>query len=80
VHTIGQVIGRPLRHEEIPPEAARQQMLTESRPPSVADGILNAHAEFVTKPELVTPTVDEVTGAPARAFRERARDHAGDFR
>ena len=79
VHTIGEVIGRPLRYEEIPPEAARQQMLTEGWPPSVVDGILNAHAEFVTTPELVTPTVEEVTGAPARTFREWARDHVGDF-
>jgi uncharacterized protein YbjT (DUF2867 family) len=80
VHTIGDVIGRRLRWEEIPPEAARQQMLTAGWPPSVVDGILNAHAEFVTKPELITPTVEEITGAPARTFREWAIDHAADFR
>lgn len=57
----------------------RQQLLA-NMPPSVVDGILNAHAEFVTEPEPVTSTVEEVTGAPGRTFREWAMDHAGNFR
>jgi hypothetical protein len=69
-----------LRWEEISREAKRQEMLAEGWPPSVADAILDAHARFVTKPEPVSPTVEEVTGAPARTFREWAIDHAGDFR
>ncbi len=80
VYTISEAIGRPLRYEEISPEAARQQMLTEGWPPSFADGALNYWAKCVTEPELVSPTVEEVTGAPARTFREWAIDHAGDFR
>lgn len=80
VRTIGEAIGRPLRWEEIPPEAARQQLLAEGWPPAVADGMLDAHAELVTEPELVTATVEAVTGAPARTFRQWATDHAGDFR
>ncbi len=79
VETIGEAIDRPLRWEEIPPEAMRQQLLA-NMPPSVVDGILNAHAEFVTEPEPVTSTVEEVTGAPGRTFREWAMDHAGNFR
>ena len=79
VHTIGEAIGRPLRYEEISREAARQQMLT-YWPPSMVDGALNAWASFVTEPEGVSHTVEEVTETPARIFREWASDHASDFR
>ncbi len=79
VHTIGEAIGRPLRFEEIPPEAARQQMVG-YLPPSAVNGALDAWARMVTEPEPVTSTVEDVTGAPARTFREWAIDHAGDFR
>ncbi len=48
--------------------------------PSVVDGILDALAGFMEEPEPVFPTVEEVTGVPARPFREWAADHAGDFR
>lgn len=54
-------------------------MLT-SWPPALVDGALDAWAEMVTVPELVTPTVEAVTDAPARTFRDWATDHAGDFR
>lgn len=80
VRVIGEAIGRPLRWEEVPPETARRGMLDAGWPPPVVDGILDAHAGFVEEPEPVTPTVEEVTGRPARPFREWAADHAGDFR
>ena len=79
VQTIGQAIGRTLRYEEISREAARQQMLT-YWPPALVEGALNAWASFVKEPELVSHTVEEVTGTPARAFRQWAIDHAGGFR
>ena len=49
-------------------------------PPSAVNGALDAWARMVTEPEPVTSTVEDVTGAPARTFREWAIDHAGDFR
>jgi hypothetical protein len=49
-------------------------------PPSAVDGTLDAWAKMMTEPEPVTFTVDEVTGVPARTFREWAIDHAADFR
>lgn len=80
VHTIGAAIGRTLRYEEIPPEEALRQMIDDGLPHEFADGILNAHAGMVTEPEQVTTTVEEITGKPARTFREWATDHATDFR
>jgi len=35
---------------------------------------------LVTKLELVTATVEEITGVAACTFREWAADHADDFR
>jgi uncharacterized protein YbjT (DUF2867 family) len=79
VNTIGEVIGRALRFEEISPEAARQKMLGAGWLPSVADGLLNAYARMMTHPEPVTTTVEEITGTPARTFREWVIDHVDDF-
>ena len=35
---------------------------------------------LVSHPEPVTGTVREITGTPARTFRQWAADHVGDFR
>jgi len=75
VRTIGEAIGRPLRFEEISPEAARES-LSALLPP----WILDTWASLVDRPAPVTATVAEVTGAPARTFRRWAIDHADDFR
>jgi hypothetical protein len=72
------VIGRSLRFEEISPEAMRSQLLTRL-PPAVVDGALTYWARLVTEPEVVSPTVEEITGAPARPFRAWVSDHASDF-
>ncbi|HYS24000.1 MAG TPA: NAD(P)H-binding protein [Vicinamibacterales bacterium] len=79
VQIIGEAIGRPLRFEELSRESAREQMLAMTYPPPVADMLLTAYAAAVGQPALVTSTVLDVTGAPARSFDEWAADHAGDF-
>lgn len=80
VHAIGEAIGRSLRFDEISPDAARRRMITAGWPPSVVDGMINAYARMVTDQAPVTTTVQEITGTPARTFREWAIDHADDFR
>jgi uncharacterized protein YbjT (DUF2867 family) len=79
VHIIGDAIGRPLRFEELSRESARQEMLTRM-PGSIADMLLDAYAAAVDRPALVTSTVADVTGAPARCFRDWAVEHAAEFR
>ncbi len=79
VRAIGAAIGRTLRWEELAREKAREQLITAWGDAAFADHALDAWAEFVTKPEPVTQTVEQITGTPARSFREWARDHAGDF-
>jgi uncharacterized protein YbjT (DUF2867 family) len=79
VRIIGEAIGRPLRFEELPPAAARESLLT-IMPPSIADMLLGAYAAAVGIPALVTSTVEEITGSPARSFRGWAGDHVDAFR
>ncbi len=79
ISTIGDVIGRPLRVEEISPEDARSELLP-IMPAFVINMLLNAWAAAIGQPALVTSTVAEITGAPARTFRDWAADHAADFR
>ena len=85
VQIIGDAIGRPLRFEEIPPEAARREM-TKMMPAFIADMLLNAwrSVEYagsarIGKPAPVTSTVAEITGVPARSFHDWAVDHAAEF-
>ncbi|MFG1707824.1 NmrA family NAD(P)-binding protein [Nonomuraea sp. M3C6] len=80
VRAIGEAIGRPLRFDEQPHEEAREQMIAAWGEPAFVDQALGHWARIVEEPEPVTSTVQEVTGRPARTFREWARDHAADFR
>jgi uncharacterized protein YbjT (DUF2867 family) len=75
ISTIADVIGRSLRIEEISPEDARDELLT-----SIPKMLLDAWAAAIGQPAFVTSTVAEITGAPARTFRDWAADHAAQFR
>jgi uncharacterized protein YbjT (DUF2867 family) len=75
---IGESIGRPLTFHEVSPEVARREVIA-GWPTSVADMLLSAYAAAVDRPALVTSAIEEVTGTPARTFREWAADHAADF-
>jgi uncharacterized protein YbjT (DUF2867 family) len=80
VRIIGEATGRAVRWEELPPEEARRQLLAAWGDPGFVDSALATWAGLVTQPEPVTRTVEEVTGSPARTFRQWAADHASDFR
>lgn len=79
IAAIGSVLGRSLRIEEISP-ARWLRELPDSVPSSVAKFLLNAWAAALGQPAFVTSTVAELTGSPARTFREWAADHAAEFR
>jgi uncharacterized protein YbjT (DUF2867 family) len=79
ISTIGSVIGGPLRIEEISPDEARSEWLT-LMPAVLVNVLLDAWAAAIGQPAFVTSTVREITGAPARTFRQWATDHAAEFR
>jgi len=39
-------------------------------PPPIAEMILSAYAAAVDRPALVTSTIEDVAGTPARTFRQ----------
>ncbi|WP_433248293.1 NAD(P)H-binding protein [Streptosporangium sp. CA-135522] len=80
VRIIGEAIGRPARYEELPREAAREQLLAAWGEATFVDSALDYWASIVAEPEPVTRTVEELTGVPARTFHQWAADHADDFR
>jgi uncharacterized protein YbjT (DUF2867 family) len=79
VEAIGSVIGRPLRIEEISPDEARGELL-DRMPLSIVNMLLNAWAAAAGQPVFLTTTVAEITGTPARTFRDWVTDHAAGFR
>ena len=77
---IGQAIGRELRWEELPRQAALQELAAAWGDPAFAKTALNAWEWFVDHPETVTSAVQDVTGAPARSFADWAAANAAAFR
>ena len=73
VSTIGHLISRSLKVEEVSPEEARRELHL----PAV---LLDAWAAAIGQPAFVTSTVAEITGRPARTFLDWATDHAEEFR
>jgi len=78
VRAIGVAIDREVRFEEQSPEQARVSML-ESLPAPIVDILLGYWASMVGTRAPVLPTVEQVTGRPARSYAQWAADHAEDF-
>jgi uncharacterized protein YbjT (DUF2867 family) len=75
---IGDAIGRSLRMEEIPEDEARRA-LASHMPAFLVNMLLDAWAGAIGQPALVTSTVGEISGAPARTFREWAASRTSEF-
>jgi uncharacterized protein YbjT (DUF2867 family) len=80
LNVIGQAIGRELRWEELPRQAALQKLTAAWGDPAFAAAALDAWEWFVDHPEAVTPAVQDVTGVPARSFAGWAAANAAAFR
>ncbi len=77
---IGDVIGRPLRYEEVPPEAVAQGMVRRGLPEPFVGALMARYAGGVGRPAPVTGGVEKVLGRPALAYAEWVADHADAFR
>jgi uncharacterized protein YbjT (DUF2867 family) len=75
VATIGRVLGRDLRIEEISPDEARRDLRG-----VIPAMLLDAWAAAGGQPAFVTSTVAEITGVPPRTFLDWATHHAAEFR
>jgi uncharacterized protein YbjT (DUF2867 family) len=79
VAAIGQAIGRELRWEELPRDAARQVLTAAWGDAAFAESALDAWEWFVDHPETVTSAVPDLTGTPARGFADWAAGNAAAF-
>ena len=79
VGIIGSVLGRRIRFQDLSPDEFRQETAG-TWPPAVVDMLLSAWCATLGRPAFVTSTVADVTGSPARTFRQWAADHAAAFR
>jgi uncharacterized protein YbjT (DUF2867 family) len=80
LHIIGEVIGRELEWVDVSAEAAAKQLISVGWPPDYADGALDYFERLTREPEVGSDVVPEITGRPARTFREWASEHADAFR
>lgn len=75
---IAQATGREITVVEEAPQQARERMLAEL-PEPIVDRLLTLWADAVGHPATVQPTVEDITGRPARSFAQWAGDHVADF-
>ena len=80
VATIGEVLGRPLRYQDLPPEVAKQGMVQQGIPEAFVQALMARYAREVGQPAPVTGEVERVLGRPVRTYAEWVADHAAAFR
>jgi uncharacterized protein YbjT (DUF2867 family) len=78
VAVIGEVLGRRLTFHELTPDDFRRET-ADSWPRPVADMLLASWDAAVGHPAYVTTTMADLTGAPARSFRDWVAAHADSF-
>jgi uncharacterized protein YbjT (DUF2867 family) len=76
---IGAAIGRDLTWEELPKQAAVEELAAAWGDAGFATTAVNAWEWFVDHPETVTSTVRDITGAPAHRFADWAAANAAAF-
>jgi uncharacterized protein YbjT (DUF2867 family) len=76
---IGHAIGRDLAWQELPKEAAVEALAAAWGDRAFALAAVNAWEWFVDHPETVNPTVQAITGVPARRFADWALSNAAAF-
>jgi uncharacterized protein YbjT (DUF2867 family) len=79
VEVISAVLGRPLRYQEVPPEAVRQHFVGLGFPAAFADAYIAYLAVTVDKPAAVTHELDTILGRPAESFANWVADHHALF-
>jgi uncharacterized protein YbjT (DUF2867 family) len=79
VASIGEVLGRPLRYQELPPEAATQGMLAQGLPGPFVQALMARYARQVGQAAPVTGEVERILGRPARTYAQWVTDHADAF-
>ncbi|NUT35954.1 MAG: NAD(P)H-binding protein [Hamadaea sp.] len=75
VPIIGDVIGRPLRYQEVPADLAAQAMIRNGLPETFVRALMARYEREVHRPAVVTGEVEAILGRPARSFASWVADH-----
>ncbi|TDD18709.1 NAD(P)H-binding protein [Nonomuraea diastatica] len=76
---VGEVLGRPLRFQEIPTEAVRHAMIGQGLAEPFVVALLARYARGDGQPARVTGEVESILGRPARTWADWVTDHADAF-
>jgi uncharacterized protein YbjT (DUF2867 family) len=76
---IGEALSRPLRYQEIPPQAVTQGMVANGFPEPFGEALMARYARKVARPAPVSGEVERVLGRPARPYAQWVTDHADAF-
>ena len=79
VTTIGEVIGRPLRYEEISVAQSIEGMVSQGVPRPFVEALMARYARDVKKPVEISDNVARILGRPAKTYSEWVADHAAAF-
>jgi uncharacterized protein YbjT (DUF2867 family) len=79
VEVIGDVLDRPLRYQEVPPDVVRQRFTGLGLGAEFADAYIALLAETLDKPALVTHEVEKIVGRPALTFAHWVSEHRDLF-
>jgi uncharacterized protein YbjT (DUF2867 family) len=78
---LGDVLGREITYVDVPDETARQAMSDMGSPEVMIDVLMELNNVIrAGRTEVVTDSVERVTGKPARTFAQFARDYANSWR
>ena len=79
VSVISTVLGRRVRFQPVPREAALQAMVGNGLPQPIAESVLTIRERSVDGQAHISTAVAELTGKPARSFEQWVADHAEAF-
>jgi uncharacterized protein YbjT (DUF2867 family) len=79
VGVIGDVLDRPLRYQEVPPDLVRRRFIDIGFPAEFADAYMALLETTVSTPALVTNEVEKILGRPARTFGDAIRPQRAQF-
>ncbi|MEV0827871.1 SDR family oxidoreductase [Nonomuraea rubra] len=81
VAVIAAALGRPLRFEELPPQAVAAHLAQNGLPEPWAQALMARYAHYLDRDQPpVTGEVDRALGRPARTYADWVADHLAAFR
>jgi len=79
VAIVGEVLGRPMRYQEVPAEMVRERFIGNGFPAQFADAYIAMQQATLTTPALVTHDVEKILDRPATTFAQWAAQNAQLF-